>query len=129
MRLCLREVIGSNLPVSSVRGAGGIVTVSTASPAPGTDTPFADKWEMTVLPVPRNCSARIDVALVSDRQPNPFPGPPVREGETVAVWVVSFRAEDCLQRSRQSFPVLPIGMMRHFPGLTGSSGVPWRLQR
>lgn len=92
----LLKASGSNLPFSAEHGADGIVTVSTASLAPGTEMAFAAEWEKRVLPVLEKCGARVDAVFVSDRRPNPFPRLPVREGETAAVWVASFRDEDSL---------------------------------
>jgi len=87
---------GSISPFTEKYGAGGIVTISTASLAPDTELGFAAEWERSVLPLLKKCGARIDAAFVSDRRPNPFPRLHVREGETATVWVASFRDEDSL---------------------------------
>ena len=67
--------------------AGGLVVANTCSLAPRTEEEFAVFFSEQALPVIQDAGARIDALLVTDRSFNSFPRLPVREGETVFVWL------------------------------------------
>jgi quinol monooxygenase YgiN len=83
----------------------GIVTISICSLAPGREMGFAAEWQNTVRPVLEAKGARIDASFVTERSPNSFPRLPVREGETVFVWVSTFPDEEHHSRYTEDLSV------------------------
>jgi hypothetical protein len=69
---------------------GGLVTVTIASLAPGTAPAFAAFFEHTARPALKQAGARIIATLTTEPSENSFPRLPVREGETVFVWISTF---------------------------------------
>jgi quinol monooxygenase YgiN len=70
--------------------APGLVVATSCYLAPNTDDAFHEFFERDVRPVLAQTCACIVAALVTERSPNTFPRLPVREGETVFVWLSSF---------------------------------------
>jgi hypothetical protein len=68
----------------------GLVVATIAYLAPGTDEATAAFFEQSVRPLLVQASANVRAALLAERSPNSFPRLPVREGETVFVWLASF---------------------------------------
>jgi hypothetical protein len=68
----------------------GLVVATIAYLAPGTDEATAAFFEQSMRPILMQASANVHAALVAERSPNSFPRLPVREGETVFVWLSSF---------------------------------------
>lgn len=68
----------------------GLVVATIAYLAPGTDAAAAAFFEQAMRPLLTEASARVEALLVAERSPNSFPRLPVREGETVLVWLLSF---------------------------------------
>jgi hypothetical protein len=58
--------------------------------APHTDQAFAEFFESTLRPILQADGARVEATFVAEKGPNTFPRLPVREGETVFVWLSSF---------------------------------------
>ncbi|MDQ0474030.1 NIPSNAP family protein [Labrys wisconsinensis] len=87
-------------PFSGDYGQSGVVTVSTCSLAPGREVEFAESWERRARPLLEAGGARIDATFVTERSPNSFPRLPVREGETVFVWVSAFPDDAALSNHR-----------------------------
>lgn len=92
----LLKASGDALPFPGDYGRGGVVTVSTCSLAPGREVEFAESWERQARPQLEAAGARIDATFVTERSDNTFPRLPVREGETVFVWISAFRDEAAL---------------------------------
>ncbi|MGJ5181001.1 NIPSNAP family protein [Bradyrhizobium oligotrophicum] len=93
-----------NLPRDreTARGhARGIVVVNICSLAPGRDSDFADFFSERAYPALRDAGARIDAMFVSDRSTNGFSRLPVREGETVFVWLECHADAASLARCRE----------------------------
>lgn len=86
----LLKASGDATPFPGDFGQGGVVTASTCSLAPGREAEFAASWERTARAVLEAAGARIDATFVTERRPSPFPRLPVREGETVFVWISAF---------------------------------------
>lgn len=63
------------------------MVVNTCSLAPGTEEDFANRFRDHALPVLQEAGARIDGLFVTERSRNGFSRLPVREGETVFVWI------------------------------------------
>ena len=53
----------------------------------------AEEFDRLAQPVLREAGARIEATFVTERGPNTFARLPVREGETVFVWLASFQDE------------------------------------
>ena len=68
----------------------GLVVATICYLAPRTEDEFASFFEATVKPHLERASATVLAALVTERSPNTFPRLPVREGETVFVWLSAF---------------------------------------
>ena len=82
---------GSRRPEPAARKAQpGLVVATIAYLAPGTDEAAAAFFEQSMRPLLMQASADVRTALVAERSPNSFPRLPVREGETVFVWLASF---------------------------------------
>ncbi|NPU12780.1 NIPSNAP family protein [Bradyrhizobium sp. 83002] len=81
--------------------ASGIVVVSTCSLAPGKETALAGFFSEHARPILREAGARIEAMLISEHSPNSFPRLPVREGETVFVWLECHQDEASLLRCRE----------------------------
>lgn len=114
--LLLRPV-GSPFPLTEKSGDGGLVCISTCSLAPGREQDFARRWTNDVLPVLRSAGARTDAAFVSEHSPNSFPRLPVREGETVFVWVAAFADETAYEAYLAELHSLPDWQETVFPWL------------
>ncbi|HEY0521958.1 MAG TPA: NIPSNAP family protein [Stellaceae bacterium] len=68
----------------------GVVTATICYLAPRTDDAFAEFFERMLRPLLMQALATVLAALVGERSPNTFPRLPVREGETVFVWLSGF---------------------------------------
>lgn len=90
----LLKSAGHEVAFSSSYSHRGIVTISVCSLAPNREMDFAAEWQNKVRPVLEASGARIDASFVTERSPNSFPRLPVREGETVFVWVSAFPNEE-----------------------------------
>ncbi|WP_053086078.1 NIPSNAP family protein [Nitratireductor soli] len=69
----------------------GLIVCTICHLAPGTGQACADFFENRVRPLLERASAKVLATLVSETSPNTFPRLPVREGETVFVWLSGFR--------------------------------------
>lgn len=72
------------------RSPSGLVVSTICYLAPRAEESFASFFEESVRPVLERASARILGTFVTERSTNTFPRLPVREGETVFVWLSSF---------------------------------------
>ncbi|WP_257164771.1 NIPSNAP family protein [Bradyrhizobium sp. SRS-191] len=93
-----------NLPRAAERdrpGASGIVVTSICSLAPGQEAGFAELFSERACPILRDAGARIDAMFVSERSPNSFPRLPVREGESVFVWLECHADAEALAQCRE----------------------------
>jgi hypothetical protein len=70
--------------------ASGLITVSTCALASRTENEFAAFFESRVRLALTTAGARIDATFLTERSENTFPALPVRESETVFVWVSAF---------------------------------------
>lgn len=68
----------------------GVVVATIAYLAPGTDAAAVEFFQQAMRPRLTEAAARVDALLVAERSPNSFPRLPVREGETVLVWLMTF---------------------------------------
>lgn len=66
---------------------GGLIVMNICSLAPGTEREFAAFFGTHALPLIQSAGARVDALFVTERSMNGFPTLPVREGETVFVWL------------------------------------------
>jgi len=113
----LLRASGDAAPFCGNHGQGGVVTVSTCSLAPGRETEFAESWEARVRPLLESSGARIDATFVTERSPNSFPRLPVREGETVFVWISAFPDDAALSNHRAGLAQSPGWTDAAFPWL------------
>jgi hypothetical protein len=74
-------------------GEPGLFELTTCYLAPRTDTAFAAWFEDTVCPVLLAAGAKIEGRWVVDHRDNNFQGLPVREGETVFIWLLRFEGD------------------------------------
>ena len=88
----LLKPTGPEPPFSSRRAGagGGLITVSVASLARGREAEVAAFFQREMRPALAGSGARIDATFVSEHSSNSFPRLPVREGESVFVWVSAF---------------------------------------
>ncbi|WP_417685314.1 NIPSNAP family protein [Roseibium sp.] len=97
----LLQSVGKAVDFGRSAASGGVVTISTCALAPGTAASFAKEWQKAVAPELLRSGARIDAAFVTEARANTFPRLPVREGETVFVWVSAFENEaECANHER-----------------------------
>jgi quinol monooxygenase YgiN len=68
----------------------GLIVSTICYLAPQTEAAFAEFFEHKIRPVLAQASATVLAVLVTERSPNTFPRLPVREGETVFVWLSGF---------------------------------------
>lgn len=68
----------------------GLVVATICYLAPRTEDEFAKFFEVTLKPHLEQAAATVLATLVTERDPNTFPRLPVREGETVFVWLCAF---------------------------------------
>ncbi|MCZ8256158.1 MAG: NIPSNAP family protein [Polaromonas sp.] len=71
-------------------GEAGVFEMTTCYLAPRTDTAFSAWFEDTICPVLRAAGARIEGRWVVDHRENNFQRLPVREGETLFIWLLRF---------------------------------------
>ena len=94
----LPPVFGSKRPSPAADpGEAGVFEMTTCYLAPRTDTAFAAWFEDAVRPALLAAGARVEGRWVVDRRENNFPGLPVREGETLFIWLLRFDGHDGLQ--------------------------------
>lgn len=82
--------VGHRSPPGSPCALPGLISVTICYLAPRTERAFADFFEMSVRPLLEGASARVLATLVTEQSPNTFPQLPVREGETVFIWLSAF---------------------------------------
>lgn len=78
--------------------SGGLVEVTICSLAPHMAEAFAAYFALDVRPLLEQCGAKIEATFVTETAANGFPRLPVREGETVFVWVSSYADEAAWRR-------------------------------
>ena len=98
-------------------GSDDLVTVATCALPPGRQDDFATRWRSDAQPILEASGARIDAAFVSEKSGNSFPNLPVREGETVFVWVSAFPDEVSYQAHLTKLNSLPDWTESVFPWL------------
>ena len=98
----LPDVFGAHRPPpASDLGESGLFEMTTCYLAPRTDTAFAAWFEDTVRPVLLAAGAAIEGRWVVDHRENNFQGLPVREGETLFIWLLRFDGHGPLQGFHQ----------------------------
>jgi hypothetical protein len=80
-------------------GDAGVFEMTTCYLAPRTDTAFAAWFEDTICPVLQAAGARIEGRWMVDHRENNFQRLPVREGETLFIWLLRFDGDE----QRQAF--------------------------
>ena len=93
----------------------GLVVATVAHLAPHTDVDFADFFTRDVLPILSKSGATLLGSFVVDRSQNTFPRLPVREGETLFVWLSSFLDEAAYGRHVDSLAAMPEWAQRVLP--------------
>ena len=96
--LLLRPLSAAALGGSSKRRAASepaaiptsLVLCTVAHLKPNSELEFAEFFEEAARPILAAAGAPVTATLVTERSPNSFPPLPVREGETVFVWISSF---------------------------------------
>jgi quinol monooxygenase YgiN len=82
-------------------GEPGVFEMTTCHLAPRADTAFAAWFEDAVRPALLAAGATVEGRWVVDQRENNFQGLPVREGETLFIWLLRFDGQDRLQRFHQ----------------------------
>lgn len=95
-----------SLPESDL-GNAGVFEMTTCYLAPRTDTAFAAWFEDTIRPVLLAAGARIEGRWLVDHRGNNFPRLPVREGETLLIWLLRFGDEKELKAFHQQLAATP----------------------
>jgi hypothetical protein len=78
-------------------GEPGVFEMTTCYLAPRTDAAFAAWFEDTIRPALLAAGAGVEGRWVVDHRENNFQGLPVREGETLFIWLLRFDGHDDLQ--------------------------------
>jgi hypothetical protein len=84
---------GRRSPPGSTGQLRGLIAITVCYLAPRTDLHFAAYFETSIRPLLEQASARVLATLVTERSANTFPRLPVREGETVFVWLSCFPSQ------------------------------------
>jgi quinol monooxygenase YgiN len=84
-------------PPAADLGQPGVFEMTTCYLAPRTDTAFAAWFEDAVRPALLAAGAGVEGRWVVDHRENNFQGLPVREGETLFIWLLRFGGHDDLQ--------------------------------
>jgi quinol monooxygenase YgiN len=93
---------GPHRPSPSVDlGEPGVFEMTTCYLAPRTDTAFAAWFEDAVRPALLAAGASVEGRWVVDHRENNFQGLPVREGETLFIWLLRFDGLEHLQQFHQ----------------------------
>lgn len=96
----LPRVFGAHRPPPPADpGEAGVFEMTTCYLAPRTDTAFAAWFEDTICPVLQAAGARIEGRWMVDHRENNFQRLPVREGETLFIWLLRFDGDE----QRQAF--------------------------
>ncbi len=85
-------------PPAADPGEAGVFEMTACYLAPRTDTAFAAWFEDALRPVLLAAGATVEGCWVVDHRENNFQGLPVREGETLFIWLLRFDGHDDLQR-------------------------------
>ncbi|WP_420420155.1 NIPSNAP family protein [Pacificispira sp.] len=111
----------SDLPLTRdvvrAMASGGMVVVTTCSLAPGGAEGFAAEFEAAARPVLERAGMKIAACFVTECSPNSFPRLPIREGETVFVWLSVFASDEAYTAHRDALAVDPDWRDRVFPAL------------
>lgn len=104
----LPDSFGARRPLpESDLGNAGVFEMTTCYLAPRTDTAFAAWFEDTICPVLLSAGARIEGCWVADHRDNTFPRLPVREGETLFIWLLRFDGDRELEAFHQTLAATP----------------------
>jgi quinol monooxygenase YgiN len=95
----------------------GLITCTVCSLAPDTETSFAAYFEAQARPLLERSGVRVDAACVTEKRPNSFRRLPVREGETVFVWLSGFADEEAYAASLDRLARCAEWVERIFPEL------------
>jgi hypothetical protein len=98
----LPQRFGAHRPSAAADlGEAGVFEMTTCYLAPRTDTAFAAWFEDTVCPALLAAGARVEGRWMVDHRENNFQRLPVREGETLFIWLLRFDGHDQLQAFHQ----------------------------
>jgi hypothetical protein len=86
---------------------GGVVITNTCSLAPATEGDFARYFLDHALPIIQEAGARVDAVFVTEQGANGFRRLPVREGETVLVWLERHQDEAAVSRYQERLHLNP----------------------
>jgi quinol monooxygenase YgiN len=95
----------------------GMVVLTVCSLAPRSEIDFARQFKAEAKPRLEEAGARIDAAFVTERSSNTFPRLPVREGETVFVWLASYPDAAAYRRATSALALVPGWANEVFPQL------------
>jgi hypothetical protein len=95
----------------------GLVVVHICSLAPRTEDDFAKEFEPSARQLLEEAGARIEAMFVTENQTNTFPRLPVREGETVFIWLSSFPDEQTYSTHLNQLKHMPRWAEDIFPKL------------
>ena len=115
-----------NLPRDAEAGrsrAKGLIVVNICSLAPGTEEDFSGFFRDHALPFIHEAGARIDGLFVTERSRNGFPRLPVREGETVFVWLECHADQDSQAAYQHRLRQNPVWTDEIYPQMDGQC---WR---
>ena len=84
-------------PPATDLGEAGVFEMTTCYLAPRTDIAFAAWFEDAVRPALLAAGAGVEGRWVVDHRENNFQGLPVRERETLFIWLLRFGGDDALQ--------------------------------
>jgi hypothetical protein len=109
---------GSHRPAPAADlGESGVFEMTTCYLAPRTDMAFAAWFEDTICPALRAAGAAVEGRWVADHRENNFQGLPVREGETLFIWLLRFDGHDHLQGFHQKLAASAVWRDQVWPEL------------
>jgi hypothetical protein len=85
-----RSALAGGARPGSGGGSVGFVLCTICNLAPNTEEDFAAFFDTSVRPLLMAAGANVIATMVTERSANAFPRLPVREGETVFVWLTGF---------------------------------------
>lgn len=97
----------------------GLLVATVAHLAPRTDSAFADFFIQDVSPVLSQAGATVLGTFVVEQSENTFPHLPVREGETVFVWLSIFRDEPAYDAHVNALAASRVWTERILPEMDG----------
>jgi quinol monooxygenase YgiN len=104
-------------PIDAEGSGRGVVVATVCSLPPETEAGFGSFFCQAIAPTLTAAGARIVAALASEHSPNTYPRLPVRAGETVFAWMLTFADLDAYRSYLDALARMPVWTETHLPEL------------